>query len=138
MRYRAGSPAGGRAAQREAGRHLQVRGRHGRHDPGRRALVDQVQEAGGGRTQREKTVFVSSSFFSRGVVSFVCLFLVRIVLKQGLQKTNGQLLLYQGLGRGPIAFPAGVVIEGEVTIKNASGEVKSVPAGVHKDTTLEL
>lgn len=39
---------------------------------------------------------------------------------------------------GMVEFAAGVIIEGDVTIKNASGETKTVPAGTYKDETKEL
>jgi UDP-N-acetylglucosamine pyrophosphorylase len=39
---------------------------------------------------------------------------------------------------GPVEFAAGTVIEGEVTIKNASGEKKTAGPGTLKDQTVEL
>lgn len=40
--------------------------------------------------------------------------------------------------KGQVAFADGVVIKGDVTIKNASSEKKTVPAGVYENQTLEL
>jgi len=40
--------------------------------------------------------------------------------------------------RGPVRFEPATLIEGEVTIQNTSGDVKSLPAGTHADTTVEL
>merc|ERR1712054_634695 len=39
---------------------------------------------------------------------------------------------------GPVEFAAGTVIEGEVTITNASGEKKTAGPGTLKDTKVEL
>lgn len=39
---------------------------------------------------------------------------------------------------GAVEFAAGTIIEGEVTIKNASGEKKTAGPGTLKDTTIEL
>ncbi len=39
---------------------------------------------------------------------------------------------------GPIHFADGVVIEGDVEINNSSGERKTLPSGVYKDTKVEL
>ena len=39
---------------------------------------------------------------------------------------------------GPVHFAAGVVIDGDVEINNTSGERKTLPSGVYKDTTIEL
>jgi len=39
---------------------------------------------------------------------------------------------------GPMTFEKGVVIEGEVTIKNGGAEAKAVKTGTYKDTSLEL
>merc|ERR1719159_1156363 len=40
--------------------------------------------------------------------------------------------------KGPVEFAAGVVLKGEVTIKNSGEGKKVVAAGTHEDTTLEL
>lgn len=39
---------------------------------------------------------------------------------------------------GPLKFAAGVVIEGKVEIRNASGSIKEVPAGTYRDRIVEL
>jgi UDP-N-acetylglucosamine pyrophosphorylase len=39
---------------------------------------------------------------------------------------------------GPVKFTAGVVIEGKVEIRNASGSIKEVPAGTYCDRVVEL
>eukprot|EP00928_Gymnodinium_smaydae_P005190 TRINITY_DN11784_c0_g6_i1.p1 TRINITY_DN11784_c0_g6~~TRINITY_DN11784_c0_g6_i1.p1 ORF type:complete len:736 (+),score=215.93 TRINITY_DN11784_c0_g6_i1:57-2210(+) len=39
---------------------------------------------------------------------------------------------------GPVTFAKGVTIKGTVTIKNASGTSKEVPAGVYEDKTVDL
>lgn len=40
--------------------------------------------------------------------------------------------------RGPVRFQHGTLIEGEVTIRNRSPEVKTLSAGTHSDVTIEL
>ena len=39
---------------------------------------------------------------------------------------------------GPVHFADGVVIEGDVEIKNSAADRKTVPSGVYRDTTVEL
>mmetsp|Transcript_50795 Transcript_50795/g.151993 ORF Transcript_50795/g.151993 Transcript_50795/m.151993 type:complete len:467 (+) Transcript_50795:82-1482(+) len=39
---------------------------------------------------------------------------------------------------GDVAFAAGVVIKGEVTVKNASGSTKELASGTYENTTVEL
>lgn len=39
---------------------------------------------------------------------------------------------------GPVHFADGVVIDGDVEIRNSAGERKTLPSGVYKDTTIEL
>jgi hypothetical protein len=39
---------------------------------------------------------------------------------------------------GPVQFESGVAIEGDVEIRNASGGLRMVPAGVYRDQILDL
>ncbi len=39
---------------------------------------------------------------------------------------------------GPVSFSPGVIIEGDVEVRNPASERKVVPAGIYRDQKLEL